>query len=246
MNRKAILISRCIWLHHCSLRETVDLIAKEAASIVRQKYTRVTLFSGQTFKNFSVKKYKETDIYLTDEITSISYLYLPRGGKWTEDIQFELVFHKHSEDYFFITLVFPVNDLSAGTDNGLTLGHSLLDLLRSAFDVKWMCLDQLDNSKKPEFFVEGVGNPRLNETEQKIAHAIQLSELVHDKIPFLFAYTYFSSDREIPVPPFHPCGKGYEIYFPQNDDKNFSEYGRDKTWENARQDLSDLNLLHSD
>ena len=245
MDNKVLLISRCICINSNSIKQKIDHIADEITSVMNQKYNKVTLFSGQKFRSYSIKKYKQIEKYDINRITSIQYLHFPRGGKWTEDIQFELVFKKYSDNYFFITLVVDIgNSLENNYDyNLMTLGHKLLGLLSFDFNVNWMCLDLLDNRKKPEFFVEGVAYQNLNQIEKQIAHSIQLSELVHYKIPFLFAYTYFSFKNQIDNNLVRPYAKGYEVFFSENVNKEYTEYFDDEKWENTLRFLSDIDLI---
>lgn len=137
-----------------------------------------------------------------------------------------------------ITLVY-----CSDTTITLEIIHSLLYRISEILTIKYFCFDKLEKNKRVELFVQGVMNEQVRSAlENNIAHSIQLSSLIHHKLPFLFLYTYFNPDSpELIQNEAHISKiseKYYQIFFPENVNIDFSEYKFNESWNNIYKKLT--------
>jgi len=174
---------------------------------------------------------------------------LPGNGKLPYDMKCSLDLSRNKDGNFSVTCVFmPQENEKTIGEIIIRLKDALLDVLENSFNIIYFCMDKMENIKRPERFVYGIVSEDVrNDLENSVAHSIQLSHLIHHKLPFLFLYNYFYCEQEVISLESKRLEEKdkyyYELFFPENAQKGFDEYANNSQWDHIRSILTELGII---
>ena len=206
---------------------------------------------GNTYKSisYSSKKKERFDELSFDKIELAQFYLFPTGGLIPFDLKCSLDFSKNKEGDFSITCVFiPQETKNTICDTITNLADEIICILENLFTIRYFCMDEMENIKRPERFVFGIVSEDVrNDLENSVAHSIQLSHLIHHKLPYLFLYNHFYSEQRIAFLDSKRLNEKenycYEIFFPENCQRSFSEYSESKKWNQIYKNLTELGVV---
>jgi len=206
---------------------------------------------GNAYKNvrYSGRRKECFDAFSINELSLAQFYLLPVNGKLPYDMKCSLDLSRNKDGNFSVTCVFMPQE-SEKTIGEIIIGlkEDLLDVLENSFSITYFCMDKMENIKRPERFVYGIVSEDVrNDLENSVAHSIQLSHIIHHKLPFLFLYNYFYCEQEVISLESKRIEEKdkyyYELFFPENTQKGFDEYANNPQWDQIRSTLTELGII---
>ena len=249
-------MNKCFFIcdsSRCNIKSVKDLrlLSERIFQLLEYHIGEIAFRFGSVYKSviYSNSKKEYFDAFNFDELSLAQFYLLPKGGKLPYDIKCSLDFSRNKEGDFSITCVFMPQE----GDNTIseTIAHckgDILDILENSFTVRYFCMDKMENIKRPERFVYGIVSEDVrNNLENSIAHSIQLSHLIHHKLPFLFLYNYFNCKKRIDSLEskrlVNKDDYSYELFFLENSQKEFEEYKDNPEWNMINEILTEQGIL---
>jgi hypothetical protein len=202
---------------------------------------------GNLYKSYQYTPKKKVyfDTFNLDTLIMAQFDYYPKCGQLSSDAQCYLSVSKNNDGYHSVKGAFlpKVQDCLSASDC-----KKLRKTLETCFDISYFSMDEMENEKRPEQFIQGmVSHDRRDELESTVAHSIQRSHHLHHKLPFLFAYNYFRSENTITALEQYRLNETsaicYELFFSDNIGKTFPQYYDNRIWHDTFTLLSDLGVL---
>ena len=249
-------MNKCFFICDCSrcnIKSVKELreLSEKIFEILGYPIGEAAFRFGSVYKNvgYSSNKKEYFDAFNLDELSLAQFYLLPKGGMLPYDIKCSLDFSKNKDGDFSITCVFmPQESEKTICDVIAGLTGDMLDILENGFNIRYFCMDKMDNTKRPERFVYGIVSEDVrNSLENSVAHSIQLSHLIHHKLPFLFLFNYFYCEQEVVSLELKRLKEKddycYELFFPENSQKGFNEYAQNPEWNQMRMTLTELGIV---
>jgi hypothetical protein len=246
---KLLFVTDCLECHIDTIRD-LRVFAERFFTLFGYSITDFA-FSFNTEKGRYHKSYKYTakkkvsfDGFDMEDFSLAQFSFVQKHEEGSTPIEFEFIIDKNNEGYFSITSAFSPKSGDCSFEQS---SKQILDILHVHFRMKYFLMDTMDAEKRPDRFVLSMLNKNLrDELENSVAYSIQLSTLIHHKLPFLFQYSYFISEQKVDA--LNPVrisddSYSYELYFPELMDKVFSQYHESPKWNDAFKTLSDLGII---